>query len=215
MQNHRQRQKQATYDLLLATTRNLLEELGYEKTTMRKVAQSAGVTPGAIFKHFENKPALLAATLFDGVEEAQTKALASVPRGSPQEKVLYIFHRFLEHYASRPGLSKILVQHSLFIEGAWAARFNAQSARLIKELSLIIHQGIADKRFFPDSNAELLATALFSHYLFVLIMSCANTPQMNHALAKQLLRPLVLQTLDGVSTDRVPPKKESEHNAGS
>ena len=59
-----------TRDALLAATRALLEEQGFEALTMAAVADRAGVTRRAVYLHFASRGELVAA-LFDYVSDAE------------------------------------------------------------------------------------------------------------------------------------------------
>lgn len=73
---------------LIETTIQLIEEIGVEKVTVREVAKRAGVSPGAPFRHFKSKSALLTAVaeqamerLYEAVTAAQHTALEADPLG--------------------------------------------------------------------------------------------------------------------------------------
>lgn len=73
---------------LIETTIQLIEEMGVEKVTVREVAKRAGVSPGAPFRHFKSKSALLTAVaeqaverLYEAVTTAQDPALEYDPLG--------------------------------------------------------------------------------------------------------------------------------------
>mgnify|MGYP001037479175 FL=1 len=55
----RQRRAQATYDMILEVTGNLLEEVGVERLSTNLVCERAGLTPPALYRYFPNKYALL------------------------------------------------------------------------------------------------------------------------------------------------------------
>src|SRR5258707_12457077 len=68
----------------------LVEEGGIEAVSVREAARRAGVSPGAPFRHFESRDALLTAV----AEEAQRRfrveieaALAAAPAGGPFARV--------------------------------------------------------------------------------------------------------------------------------
>ncbi|QJQ32598.1 TetR/AcrR family transcriptional regulator [Sphingomonas lacunae] len=56
-----QKRSQATYDRLLDSAGELLEELGVERISTNLIAARAGVTPPTLYHYFPNKYALLAA----------------------------------------------------------------------------------------------------------------------------------------------------------
>ncbi|MBA4491053.1 TetR/AcrR family transcriptional regulator [Paracoccus sp. S1E-3] len=73
---------------LIETTIQLIEEIGVDKVTVREVAKRAGVSPGAPFRHFKSKSALLTAVaeqaverLFDAVTAAQDPEMEHDPLG--------------------------------------------------------------------------------------------------------------------------------------
>lgn len=202
MTRHREKQKAETYALILDVAKHLFESLGFEKTTMKKIATKAGISPGAIFKHFENKSALLASALFDDIESVQTKAFKRIPRDEALPKqFLFIAEQFFEYYAVRPALSKILVEHSLFIEGEWAKKFDAHSMRLVDRTVQLIQTAKKQDKIREEVDNKLLASAFFSHYLFVLVL-CVKKPPIDPAFAIEMLSPLIYLTFSGVISNK-------------
>ncbi len=194
---HREKQKAETYTLILDAAKRLFEDLGFEKTTMKKIAANAGISPGAIFKHFENKSALLASALFDDIEVVQERALRRIPKNETvQNQFLFIAEQFFQYYAIRPALSKILVEHSLFIEGEWVETFNAHSMRLIDKVAQLIQEAKKQKKIRKDVDNKLVASAFFSHYLFVLIL-CVKEPVIDPVFAIEMLSPFINLTISG------------------
>ncbi len=195
--NLRKKQKAETYALILNVAGNMFESMGYEKTTMRKVATKVGISPGAIFKHFENKSALLAAKLYDDIEITQEKAINTIPQKSTvQNQFLYIAESFFHYYEFRPVLSKMLVKHSLFIRGKWAEKFEDQIMRLGEKLVELIQEGKKRNEIRNDVDNMVLATTLWANYIFVLIL-IVNAPEISAAVGVEMLKPLVSQTLSG------------------
>lgn len=71
---------------LVEATLQLVEEQGLEAVSVREVARRVGVSPGAPFRHFENRTALLTAVaaeaqdrLLQAVDEAQRHAVPGDP----------------------------------------------------------------------------------------------------------------------------------------
>jgi AcrR family transcriptional regulator len=66
---------------LLSTAAHLFRQHGFDATSTRDIAAAAGMQPGSPFYHFENKQALLAAVMKEGMHSAllrQTAALAKL-----------------------------------------------------------------------------------------------------------------------------------------
>lgn len=193
----RQKQKAETCALIVEAAKSLFENLGFEKTTMKKIAAKVGISPGAIFKHFDSKSALLASALFNDIEAVQEKAIADLPGNDTIEnKFLFITRRFFEYYSIRPALSRVLVEHSLFIKGDWAEKFKAQNMKLISEMDLLIGESINRGEIKKETDRQTLAAACFSHYLFVLIL-CVKEPEIDPVYAINLLKPFIRITFSG------------------
>ncbi|MBD8899056.1 TetR/AcrR family transcriptional regulator [Rhodanobacter sp. DHG33] len=56
-----------TKDRILSAAKAVLESAGFEGLTIRKVAQRAGLSPMALYRHFKNKDELLNALMQDGI----------------------------------------------------------------------------------------------------------------------------------------------------
>ena len=195
--NLRKKQKAETYALILNVAGDMFELMGYEKTTMRKVATKVGISPGAIFKHFENKSALLAAKLYDDIEITQEKAINTIPQKTTvQNQFLHIAESFFHYYELRPVLSKMLVKHSLFIGGKWAEKLEDQIKRLGEKLVELIQEGKNRNEIRKDVDNFTLAMTLWSNYLFILIL-IVNGPEISAVIGVEMLKPLVNQTFLG------------------
>lgn len=75
-------------DRLLEIAASLFRERGYAATTMRGIAQAAGMQAASLYYHFESKDEILDLVLQRGIGEAIgafRAALAAVPDGAPFE----------------------------------------------------------------------------------------------------------------------------------
>lgn len=66
-----------TRDRIFKAARKLFDEKGLEGVSLRNVAKKIGITPMAIYRHFEDKDALIDALVLDGLDEwsARVEAL--------------------------------------------------------------------------------------------------------------------------------------------
>lgn len=74
-----------THEQLLEATVRCLETVGYARTTTTEVCRLAGVSQGALFKHFATKAALMsgaAAHLFAGLVADYRKRFSRLPEGA-------------------------------------------------------------------------------------------------------------------------------------
>ncbi|RJL35562.1 TetR/AcrR family transcriptional regulator [Bailinhaonella thermotolerans] len=101
--------EQARRDQLIQITIDLVSEYGYAATSLTRIAQTAGITKGAVLYHFASKDAVVAAAhervlglLVADVEAA----IAAVP--ADRAPAAYV-RRMVGHLAERPGHTRMLV----------------------------------------------------------------------------------------------------------
>lgn len=69
------------------TALELFATEGVDSTSTSKIAKSAGVSEGLIFRHFTNKEGLLQAILTEGMNQAQTYFESVVAEPDPQTRI--------------------------------------------------------------------------------------------------------------------------------
>jgi AcrR family transcriptional regulator len=145
------RSGEATRRALLAAAADLFTEHGYDRTSVRAIAERAGVNQALLFRHFGSKDALYArvaaeralAVLSDGPpEELLERTLRSIlDRGSGPE------HDVFGSLVRSAGTSEAAAAVRVELAGAFTAAFAAQAT------------GAADERE-AALRAELLLTWL-------------------------------------------------------
>jgi len=68
-----------TRDRIFRAARKLFDEKGIEGLSLRSVAKKIGITPMAIYRHFEDKEALVDALVLDGLAEWSARVEALSP----------------------------------------------------------------------------------------------------------------------------------------
>ena len=68
-----------TRDRIFKAARKLFDEKGIEGVSLRNVAKKIGITPMAIYRHFEDKEALVDALVLDGLAEWSARVEALPP----------------------------------------------------------------------------------------------------------------------------------------
>ena len=166
----RQQQKERTRALILDTARNLFEANGFDKTTIRMVATEAGIGLGTISGHFADKTSLLAASLYDGLEQTLAELLAAFPQDAPIcDQFLHLARGFYQNYARRPDLSKVLIKEILFISGEWGEILDRQLERFLTLLTQLIEDAREKGEIRPDADCQQVASIFFSHYMSTLV----------------------------------------------
>jgi len=97
--------KAQTHSAILAQASRLFRERGIEGTRVGDVMAEAGLTHGGFYRHFENKDALLAASIratFDGIIDAiEERAAAAGPDTAVRD---YFAHYLSDEHLANPGL---------------------------------------------------------------------------------------------------------------
>src|SRR5690348_12065062 len=76
-----------TRDRILSESRELLREQGLLGFSMRGVAERVGVTATALYRHFEDKDALLATLLDEGFSTFSTYLMRALSGKTPLERL--------------------------------------------------------------------------------------------------------------------------------
>jgi AcrR family transcriptional regulator len=99
-----------TLQRIIDATRSLLAQKDYTAISMREVAAQAGVSPGAIYKHFSSKQHLVDYVCHATLEEFDlhlTKTLAPFPLGS-FDKITALGEAYIRLALEKPEHFKIL-----------------------------------------------------------------------------------------------------------
>ncbi|HWD48676.1 MAG TPA: helix-turn-helix domain-containing protein, partial [Rhizomicrobium sp.] len=71
-----------TKDRILAAAKAAFDRDGAEGLSMRDIAKAVGITPMAIYRHYENKQALIDALVLDALAE-WSLIVAAIPSADP------------------------------------------------------------------------------------------------------------------------------------
>jgi len=86
---------------IIRATRKLFEKGGLEKLSMRSVAKRVGITPMAIYRHFESKEALVDALVLDGLAQWSARVDA-LPQSEGLAKIEQISEAFVDFALEEP-----------------------------------------------------------------------------------------------------------------
>lgn len=90
-----------TRDRILAAARKAFERHGLEGLSLRDVAATVGITPMAIYRHFESKEALVDALVLDALGEWSARVEA-LPLAAGVAKIEQMSAAFLDFALSEP-----------------------------------------------------------------------------------------------------------------
>jgi AcrR family transcriptional regulator len=103
-------QKQATREKVLEAARDLFNETGYDETTIRAIAERAGVSVGSVFTTFASKAEVLSHVMDSRLAELYAEFDRVVPflRGSTADRLCSIF---AIHYEFETRRVKLFLAH--------------------------------------------------------------------------------------------------------
>lgn len=101
-------------DRILDSAQQLFSRRGYAGTTTRDLAQSAGMAEGTLFRHFENKKAILVAVVTRGWVELLTDLLTALSEMSSYKAVDQVLcHRML-HFHENSDMLRVCFMEAQF-----------------------------------------------------------------------------------------------------
>jgi AcrR family transcriptional regulator len=142
---------------ILRAARKLFDAKGIEGLSLRSVAQRVGITPMAIYRHYDSKQALVDALVLDGLAQWSARVEA-LPPAKGLAKVAQIGEAFLDFALEEPRrFEAAFLIHSTkarrYPDDFVAGRSPAGTAQL-----KAIEQAMADGLLAAHSAVEILMT---------------------------------------------------------
>ena len=188
--SHRLLQKEATRKILLQSAYSLFVEKGYEKTTMRALAENAGVGLGTIFKHFSDKPSILAAAFEEDLNAVLQNAFRTLPSLGITSQLIHISNHLYSFYAKNPIFSRALIKEVLFLEGDHGKVLHQQLQIFLDTITNLIGNAVQNGELSPDTQTSDGATAYWSFYFTGLLLGLME-PSFNVSTQLALVERLI------------------------
>lgn len=122
-------------EVLIAATIELVEEGGPENVSVREAAKRAGVSPGAPFRHFSSKTALMTAVAEQAMAMLRSEvvsAVEGVSKGDPLVRFAAIGSAYLRWAIHNPTHFQIISTRSLIDWGSSASL--SEDNKLVRSL---------------------------------------------------------------------------------
>ncbi len=101
-------QERSTRETLLSCARDLLVEEGFGAFSLRRVAALAGVSPTAVYRHFDDKDALLVAAVLKGSAVFTEYLLSALSERTPIERLRKLGRRYFDFAVENPSDYELL-----------------------------------------------------------------------------------------------------------
>lgn len=137
---------------------DIIARQGIQDLTIKNLSKRIGISEPAVYRHFENKHAILVAILehFAGWSRATLTAIAR-SQMPPKEKLLEVFRRHSSHFAESPATSGVLFAEEIFKnEPALAEAVMHIMATAEQTVRGIMQEGIDTGAFRSDVPLEHL-----------------------------------------------------------
>lgn len=165
--NQREAAKQATRAKVLDAARALFEDPGYDATTVRMIAERAGVSAGSVFATFASKEELLAVIVAEGHPKVLAMFEAGIARGGPsvRGKLKAAFSQALRLEHTRLAMQ----MHQIGASWTWSRSFERKArediSRSFKPIADLIDAGIEEGELRADCDRTLAMDLLLGVYL--------------------------------------------------
>jgi AcrR family transcriptional regulator len=175
-------QAEQTRQQILETAQRLFTELGYDATSLQRIADEMGLTKAAVYYHFNAKSDILHAAMQPGIDRLKTlldDAAAIRGRRARTEYLVNGFTDFLvqnRHYAAMASTDPAAKRHNMDDKGA-ELRQRALTAffgdnpsgaeRLAFNILFFIPQSLADLTDLTDEELRETLNTSITHILRV------------------------------------------------
>jgi AcrR family transcriptional regulator len=160
-----------TVEKIASAARRLLDEEGADAVTMRRVAQAAGITAMAIYRHFPDRAGLLNAVANQGFEELAAQLTRKRFTGDIEQRLTKMGEIYLDHALKNPRLFTLM-----FLEPREGARqyprdFKAGQSPTANLMLEVLKEGMESGYFRHDDAWEIVfETGALSHGLIMLYL---------------------------------------------
>ncbi|MBX7249419.1 MAG: TetR/AcrR family transcriptional regulator [Caulobacteraceae bacterium] len=167
MQGVRKQQKEATRQRVVSAARELFEGVGYEETTIRMIAERAGVSVGSVFTTFESKVDIFNHILFQKFELlfGELQRIAPHLKGSCCDRIVSLMSIA---YGVECRQLDLMISHLAASHG-WPDRIEAENARRHERLVGLfrdcLDHGVRAGELRADADLDLFLETLMAVYL--------------------------------------------------
>lgn len=195
----RERQAEATRELLVGIARERFVEQGYAATAMDDIVQRAGLAKGALYHHFSGKDALFKA-VYDVVlaETAEAVMAAALAEDDPWAAVRAGLSAFLDA-CLRPEFRRIVVIDSVTVlaAGAWEGGIEGVELPMLRTVLTPLVDSGATPGLALDALAHVALGGLYGSALYI---ARAADPQTARVQADAVLD-IVLRGMRAVASE--------------
>jgi len=167
-----------THQKILSAAKRLFARQGYDGTTTREIAQSAGVAEGTLFRHFDNKKAVLIEVATAGWIDILTELLTELSEMGSYKAVAQMMRRRMLHLRDNNDLFRVCFLEAQFHPELRDKIQTDVIAKMTEVAEAFIQTGI-DRGVYRPLNPRLIANVFLG--LFMVAGFSHDTLQMEEA----------------------------------
>ena len=155
---------------IIESSLEILKQGGCHKLTMKEIAKHVGISEQAIYRHFENKVAILAAVIEYFRSRVSEIFKRAKEAGSPIQQIQNFIETLLEYFENHPGLAVVVTSEDIFQnESSLSQEIKKLVDNRISNMTKIIQNGQAAGEITDKYPARDLAFMILGSLRFLVI----------------------------------------------
>lgn len=155
---------------IIEASLEILKQGGCHKLTMKEIAKHVGISEQAIYRHFENKVAILAAVIEYFRSRVSEIFKRAKEAGSPIQQIQNFIETLLEYFENHPGLAVVVTSEDIFQnESSLSQEIKKLVDNRISNMTKIIQNGQAAGEITDKYPARDLAFMILGSLRFLVI----------------------------------------------
>ena len=155
---------------IIEASLEILKQGGCHKLTMKEIAKHVGISEQAIYRHFENKVAILAAVIEYFRSRVSEIFKRAKEAGSPIQQIQNFIETLLEYFENHPGVAVVVTSEDIFQnESSLSQEIKKLVDNRISNMTKIIQNGQAAGEITDKYPARDLAFMILGSLRFLVI----------------------------------------------
>ncbi len=144
-------------------TRELISRQGFDATTIRQIADRAGVGLATLFEYATDKRDLLFLACNDDLAALTDRAFADAEHQGPlQGRLTVVFRHLFIFYAQDRTLARDLLRElTFFTEGRHSTRFQQIRGDLVSRVRGLVEEALEHGEISPSQSPAVVADVIF------------------------------------------------------
>jgi AcrR family transcriptional regulator len=151
-----------TSEKIAAAALNILEKHGAQAVSMRRVAKLVGITPMALYNHFDNREALLTAVARREFEGLARDIEATPKNGSAEVQLLAVMRCYVDYAFARPAIFDYIFSQPRLDARRFPTDFRARRSPTMNRIADIVAEGMRRGELKEDDLWEV-ALEVWAH----------------------------------------------------